>query len=527
MAGDLDAKQVHSYQQLVKRRVRRRLLRHAVRALTVDRISATVVQAAELSAVAQYALQVLSKMGRPDLRRRVCRELEEWIAWQSDCVGRRTPADLRVIYLCGPEPLNDLEVLLKLGIRPQNVWAIESNEKVFQSALSSTAAAGIAVKLHRGPITRFFEQVQESFDIAYLDTTGPILGGKPSALNPTLELLRSCRLSPLSALITNYAEVPANEEARYADVMTDFFRFRYNDVPSLLLEAGIDPVVAEYERDHMLRVVRSNVSAVYSDFITRLLIDIGRYWIPSARGLGVLERQYLSEKSTAIEAIASAYSPGSPGNSIEEILATIGDANLSPSSYPLISFLRSMRDVNASEPLVQQLGNMAFSGRPALELNKTVALLDHVVEGHWKLASKELLRAIAAPWFDQKCHFSCDMPFPNLIVHSLLGLYGQPSFASLRDSLRGKYVAKSTTMYSDLLVLDRCRYYFDWFPPIAQLPSRFHSEAFQVLARCLMDRIWSSDRSPDSHPFRGSSVAGFHALEAAPFHSLRDRCTWR
>jgi hypothetical protein len=81
-------------------------------------------------------------------------------------------------------------------------------------------------------------------------------------------------------------------------------------------------------------------------------------------------------------------------------------------------------------------------------------------------------------------------------------------------------------MFTDLLVLDRCRYYFDWFPLVSQVPARFRSHAFQVLARRLMDRIWSSDARGDSHPFRGSSVAGFGGLDAAPFPRLKKRAHW-
>lgn len=514
---------MQTYKQPIKVRVRNRVLRHAVRRLTTERAMSTIVRKRELAAVVEFAIDVLAQMGFRDLRKAIARELEGWLDWQTSRVQHRRADQLRVIYLCGPEPLNDLNVLLRLGVNPHNVWAIESNEVAFQAAVKSIAVAAIPVKLHRGPLARFFEQVSESFDIAYLDTTGPILGGKPSAIAPALELLRSSRLEPLSVLITNYAAVPKTDEDRYARVMTEFFRFRYNDVPHALFAAGVDPAEAEYDARHMLSAVKSNLEYAYSDFVTRILIDIARSWIPSARGLRVIENQYLSDRAT----LEAAYAPGKPDGDLRQILASIGDVNLSPSSYPLISFLRNIRQAQPAEPLSQSLGGMSFSGREAFELNKAVELLDKIVEGHWKLASDELLRAIAAPWFDQKTPFTCDLPFPNLVVHSLLGMYGRPYFASLRDSIRGRYTAKATTMFTDVFVLDQCRYYFDWFPTVTQVPPRFASKAFQVVARCIVDRIWSSDKSPDTHPFRGSSVAGFHGLRTAPFHSLPKRTYWR
>ena len=410
----------------------------------------------------------------------------------------------------------------QFSVGVDNVWAVESNEKVFDTALASLSKAQVPVKLHLGPLKDFFERVQETFDIAYLDATGPILGGKPLA--PALELFRASRLQPLAVLITNFAEVPSDDTDRYARVMTDFFRFRYNDVPSVLHHAGVDPAWAQFESDHMLDAVRSNLEAVYSDFITRLLIDLARSWIPAARGFRVLEKQYVSKEAPS--AIDAAYSPGKDGSSLEEIIASVGDVHLSPSAYPLVSFMRSMREGDPSEPLIQHLGNLPFSGRSAEELNKSVALLDNISEGHWEIANQELIRAIASPWFDRDIVFTCDLPFPRLMMQSLLGMYGYPSYVSLRDCLRGSYVAKKTRMFTDVLLLDRCRYYFDWFPTAAQVPSRFSSHAVQVLARCLMDRMWSSDAFCDSHPFKGSSVAGFHKLAAAPFHKLEQREYW-
>jgi hypothetical protein len=520
---------MRSYKQPVKDRVRKRLLSRAVELLTKQRHRTPIVVPRELRVLVDFALHTLEGMGWNSPQQGVLGELDEWLNWQSARIQRRKPEELRVIYLCGPEPLNDLRVLLSLGINPHNVWAVESNEQAFRSAVSELDKADVPVKMHQGPLAQFFERVQETFDIAYIDATRPILGGKPSALAPVLELLRSSRLEELSVLITNFAEVPTaiDERARYSRVMTEFFRFRYNDVPAILFREGVDPAISQYEGSHMLPAVEASPDAVYSDFVSRLIIDLARSWIPSARGLRAIEQQYLSDASIAQSAIKAAYSPDLTGTTVGEVLLSSGDANLSPSSYPLVSFVRGLQQLTPPDPLGQHLGNLLFTAKNAFDLNKSAALLDKIIEGHWKLASEELLRAISTPWFDEKNPFSCDLPLPNLVVNSLLGIYGRPYFTSLRDSMRGRYKAKSTTMYVDMFVLDQCRYYFDWFPTVSQVPTRFRSIAFQILARCLMDRIWSSDKSPDAHPFRGSSVAGFYALKKAPFLSLAPRAAWK
>jgi hypothetical protein len=520
---------METYRQPEKERVRQRILRHAVEVLTVRRTDTPIVRATELRAVVEYALGELEAGGISDLRASVLDELERWISWQRTRVQRRTAAELRIVYLCGPEPLNDLRVLLELGVNPHNIWGVESNEAAYRSALKELAAAELPVKIHKGSLGEFFERVPETFDIAYLDTTGPVLGGRPAALSPVIELLRAARCEPLSVRITNFADIPDSEIQRYATVMTEYFRYRYNDSPQCLHDYGVDLAEACLDATHMRSAVESNARAVYSEFITRLVIDLARHWIPAARGFRVLERQYLSDAGTAKAVKEAAYSSGEPAGTLTEMLESIGDTYLSPSSYPLVSFLRGMQESHPGESLIQHMGDMQFFGRSALDLNRTVALLDGIIQGHWKLASGELLRAIAAPWFDQASpygRFTCDVPLPNLLVHSVLGIHGRPYFYSSRDSIRGCYTAKSTRMFTDLCVLDQCRYYYDWFPTVPQVPSRFASRAFQVLARCLLDRIWSSDQSPDAHPFRGASVAGFCRLKEAPFYTLSKRENW-
>ena len=109
-------------------------------------------------------------------------------------------------------------------------------------------------------------------------------------------------------------------------------------------------------------------------------------------------------------------------------------------------------------------------------------------------------------WFDRAQRFSCDSVFPHLLTNSLLALYGYPYFVNAGSSLRHSYTAKQTTMFTDTFVFDQCRYFFDWFPVVELVPARFKSRGFQVVARCIMDRIGRSDWSSDSHPFRLSAV---------------------
>ena len=60
----------------------------------------------------------------------------------------------------------------------------------------------LPVRIHKGSRGELFERVPETFDIAYPDTTGPVLGGKPAALSPVIELLRAARCEPCRVVRT-------------------------------------------------------------------------------------------------------------------------------------------------------------------------------------------------------------------------------------------------------------------------------------------------------------------------------------
>jgi hypothetical protein len=78
-------------------------------------------------------------------------------------------------------------------------------------------------------------------------------------------------------------------------------------------------------------------------------------------------------------------------------------------------------------------------------------------------------------------------------------------------------------MYTDLLVLDRCRYYFDFLPTIDLIPQRFAALAYQLALRSCLDRIGRHDFASSSHPFRGAAVAAVGAMPSAQWYNFPAR----
>jgi hypothetical protein len=107
-----------------------------------------------------------------------------------------------------------------------------------------------------------------------------------------------------------------------------------------------------------------------------------------------------------------------------------------------------------------------------------------------------------APWY----RLFCDEPLPNLIVDLLVGVYGYPYHVNVLKLGRFSYSAKTTAMFSDVFVLDQCRYLYDLVPTLPlfgpELPF-----GLQLPIRVCMDLIGRHAYSSCWGVFRGAALA--------------------
>ncbi|MBL8921729.1 MAG: hypothetical protein JNJ54_22910 [Myxococcaceae bacterium] len=525
--------QMLTYTQPTKSKARSLLLECAVRALTERRDESVVVRAGAFDETFRYSVDCLRQHGvqLPDdsaLRAEVVR----FEALHGATVAAKRPSDLRVLYLCGPEPNNDLDVLVGLGVAPENIWAVESHAETYRAATDQLIRTGRFPKVHRGNTESFFRVVHEQFDFVYFDACGPLLGGQPNTLRSLLALFEHNRLSPLSALVTNFAEPSPQAREAYSRSMCAFFAMRYNDCPRALWDAGADPAISMQsggDREHLLPYVERNFGATYSDFVTRLVVDVGRQLIPFARAHDIpeVEQQYFAPREQQQETVRRSGIP-MPGPQADEtswrsyferVFTTTGVVNLIPSSYPLLHFLEA-----ADRALLAPFHNYKLSREMLRDAFWSTSLLAQMMNGTADIASPQMMAAVRAHWLDNAMNqYFCDIPFPHLMVSCLLGIYGRPYFVNPRRSTRCRYVAKATPMFADCLVLDQCRYLFDYFPTIDLVPSRMRSVGFQLVARSCIDQIQWHDFSSSTRVFDGAALAGMGALPHSKPHDFEDR----
>jgi len=501
----LEAKGIYlkkSYTQSVKGKARRRLLSNAVDALTRNRLGSAIIRAGELYTVLKYAESYLRSHGVPICwRSELESQTKRFTQFLESRIGLREPRDLKLLYLCGPEPLNDMRILLDLGLLPENIWAIESNEDIYCAAIKQLIDSNLYVRIHKGNLRSFFDQVSEVFDIIYVDGCGPIFGSKPNVLLPILAVFSRERMADLSVLITTFAGVPKEKADSYSETMSCFFYPRYNDIPRPVWDDGYDPAFFSFKL--ILPFVKARRTEVYSDFVTRFVVDLGRNIVPAVK---VVANPDVFKKF---------FKPKSKIKKIAPEPDRVDGWYLCPSSLPLHSFVQKAMKHSGPRDLLHNFMYYQVNQKPICEHINYSSLLENYVDGHKDVFSSEMLGAIKGGWFDFSGRYFCDIPFPHLIMQLLAATYGHPHHVNTQRSIRFRYKAKSTLMFCDAFFFDRCRYLFDYLPTIDLLPSRFRSIPYQLLIRACLDRLGWQDFNSSSRPFRGTALGGIGEHEFA------------
>lgn len=205
-----------TYKQPTKNKVRSKILTEAIRMLTENREETSAISGNHVRSV----LKKLSKSAVPNDRffADACAEEDilSWEKFRSTHVGTRSPTDLTVAYLAGPEPSNDISVLIELGVRPENIWAFENDKKTFALALKNVEEVSLrGIKLIGISLSEYLEISPRRFDIVYLDACAPLPNEKQRTGRQLASIFRHSALAPLGVLITNFAEPDlTNEKAQ-------------------------------------------------------------------------------------------------------------------------------------------------------------------------------------------------------------------------------------------------------------------------------------------------------------------------
>lgn len=437
--------------------------------------------------------------------------------------------------MSGPNPENDLEIMTKHGILPENVWAFESSnieyDEAFKSALDSKFPY---IKLFNIDILTFFKNSPIKFDIIYLDFCGPLPSKEQKTLSVLTQLLKNHVLNSPGVLLTNFSLLGNNNEKdnkKFAKIIAahlypkDYLESK-NKPDDNFTEGALND---GYTPKTFLEEVENNYVFYYSQFITSLIMEFSTNIVPLTNfansdymKIFFPEHNKINEKDI---------------NSLYHFNDDFGDGEIivNPNENPYLWTLatlkkrRNKKDINYPDwiynndelerfinTIFDQVCNVLtdknFNKYEKLCFLKTVKPKDKL--------SQTLNHLYKKQWTKEYEIFTDVFNF-DLLIDLLLGQLSVPYLINISRTKRWSYKAKDTRMFMDMFVLDECRYVYDWMPTVDMIDHSLKNLDRELTFRFSLDAISKNRRWYHNNLFYGAAVVdqyeeGFEAKTLEP-----------
>ncbi|WP_441286980.1 hypothetical protein ACSRUE_32470 [Sorangium sp. KYC3313] len=515
-----------AYTEPEKAEARRHALTHAVELLTTRRAAAAVVPRDHVRTIKAYLLK------KKDDRSAIAdscddRAITLWEGLWEATIGARRPGDLVVAYLAGPEPLNDFRALVELGVHPNNIFAFEAEKGVFNDALTRIRDSEFPLlKLHFGTLERYLQSVPRRFDIIYVDACGPLPSRSQRTLSLIATIFRYQRLASPGVLITNFAQpdLSITEDLdAYSELIAAYLwpkAFLESGKPDWNLDDGAESHGLICRNDENLKEsffhrVRNNFEWHYSQFITRVLFDLGSF-------ISALVRLTNSE-------IWSTFFTKQPRDvaKIAEPLRTIdedGAFATDPSMHALAWTLTALPD---KEPLsgdypplvadgaLRKIFRTQLAGLPLPTYDAMTSVYAYEAlrsrhDGAAAFANDAFVKMLVDFGRWRERHLFCDAPTRELALFPVLAQYAYPMHCNVLETQRRTYIAqgKRTRMFMDVMPFDECRYLYDWLPSLHTMEGSAANSSHELVFRLALDGLAKQKLRHSSEYLYGANVVG-------------------
>lgn len=537
-----------NYQEKEKRIARACVLEEAVRSLTEGRFTSTVASKDYVRRIYQhirangtsYDQRVIDFLSEQTIAR--------WENFYDSIIQTRKPENLKVAYLAGPNPENDLEELMDFGILPENVWAFETDTQAYEKAVWSTLNSKFPfLKLIKGNIGQFFAVSPQKFDIIYLDFCGPLpsRNKEQKTLATTTAILAYHAINSPGILITNVSLPNQHGDKKGLDLITKLVASYLYPKDFLENKDDSDENWIECQQqfgcfNDWMAEVESNIEFYYSQYITRLIIDIASVIIPYDNFLRNQENGFFKHffilnnknKSKLHKKIDELYhfSKDDDGDG--------GDIIIDPATIPILWTIaalykpRNCEDINYPQLIYQDPEYEEFCKLFLRQLsldNQEQKLVKNVEYLHFLLSesrnvqefySEELTKLEQRKWHRETYQF-CDVVLFHQIKELLIRQIAVPYHINIEKTKRWTYVAKETRMFMDMIILDECRYIYDWMPTVNMIEAGMDSIDRQLCYRFALDALTKHRRWYNTEYFCGTAIIdqfekGFRAKFLSP-----------
>jgi len=477
--------QILIYTQESKNRVRHKALFYAVEALTTNRNQSCCVQRPYVRNVLDYFLELGESRDKKEAEEVDINYIQQWEKLHDSCVGMKKAEDLVVCYLAGPEPKNDFEELISLGVHPKNIWTFENDKNTFKSALQQYSHSEFPQpKIIKGNIEHFFKDTPKKFDLVYIDACGAIASEK-KCLRIIASLCKYHRLSSLGVIITNFAYPDLSkptEEDEYSKLIAAYLFFKAHPNTSI----NEDKMLESDSFKLFEQEIRKDLDKHYGELITASIIDISSLAIPIQRFVNSGNAKTLY-------------------NNVDDEFKQIENNSL----YNFLSFTSKINNSKINSLIREFSGIENFP----IDIHKCFKSVHDFKKGKVELQPEvsDLLRMVDK---ELDIHQFLDRPNKGLFLDLIVNQFAYPLHYNSEAIKRYEYIAKETNMFLDIIVLDECRYIYEWLPTIYQISNAIKNKSWQYIFRFALDGLVKHRlKYNNEYFFQGSvisqTVAGF------------------
>lgn len=543
-----------TYKQQVKELSREEIWRQAIDKLTINREQQKIIKTETIRKLWDYSFNeaLPHKYSNPNMS-----VLQAWEEFADEIYGSRKPSNLKIAFFCGPEPENDLNILTKLGVRVENVWAIEMDGTTYRSALDSAKEKYPTLKIFNGDIVDLMQITSFKFDIIYLDFTATLLTRKPAPIHTINSIFENNSLADLGVLIINSALPNATEDninflssyfashtflekSIYSGSDEDSYhvegRLSYSYFTKREIEENEDPEDKVFET-----LVRDNFNQAYGAFSSHYPYLFASYLAPIFKVASNerLKNLFLNKNEEDInQAIEKISTPNEivekyMNNEEEEEekeeedfegMELFEDAE----NYPFWSFVDYLNDYegNACKFWYSEFIKNRHNKTSYLKCAQLYDLLKNGSYIYKKVLSPTLSNCISEieksiP--DRRSPFFCDVPMPHLWVELALNHLGNAYHINTDQHWRARYKAKSREMYLDMFSFDNCRPLYDWLPMLELYGNDLKAMERQVIIRACMDLITKQSHYLSTVSYYGANLVDAHTKEWPNFSEFESR----
>lgn len=524
-----------TYNEEIKKEVRETSISTAIRRLTEERTSSTLVPREYLRNVWKWLEINGNEYDRKENSFLKEETILRWENFYDSIVTKKKASELKVAYLCGPNPLNDLDVLISKGILPENVWAFESEEQAYKEAVAHALKSKYPfIKIFKIDIKTFIDNSPLKFDLIYLDFCGPIFNrSKQKNLETLAVIAKKNALNSPGVILTNFS-LPTKKQDENGFKLIASLTADYLYPKAFVEDHNNDnntndgPITWSKTENEWREIVSSNLSDYYGQFITRLMMDMFSYLIPLDRFMN--NEQYLkmffkikdntSKKTrapfvTKVKSLFTFTEKGKGGD-------VITDPSFFTFSYSFGLYLGYFEEkIFYEKEKVNFLNQLSTFSKNGNDFFKKVSAYQYLVgqgnDQNW--FSSERIKNIEKNWKNSNGHIFCDVFLFHQIKEHLIGQISIPYHVNVEKSKRWQYKAKETEMYMDMILFDNCRYLYDWMPTMDMVEENLLNREQNLSFRYVLDAMGKHNRWYQDELFYGTAVidTGVKGFEAKIF----------